>query len=170
MPKRAESDKPGGKPFRKETETMEAIFKSLKQTTNRLNTTADAANDLIRLANERLASIGAGVAYASSNLRLKEDVTSRFDEAESREVEAGCEVAVLAYDKINGTWQLGIELQSYVTADADSYNDYDLIRTSHIPLLSVEREMRIRAASWLPKFLREYTQYLNGLADKLNHE
>ena len=64
MPKRAESDKPGGKPFRKETETMEAIFKSLKQTTNRLNTTADAANDLIRLANERLASIGAGVAYA----------------------------------------------------------------------------------------------------------
>lgn len=170
MPKFADGDSSGGKPFRKETETMDAIFDTLQQTALRLNTTADAANDLIRSANERLAAIGAGVAFASAGLRLKEDIESRYDEVSDREVEIGHEIGVLAYNKISGTWQLGIEWQRFVSAPADSGNDYDLIKTSHFPLLNLDREMRIRAASMLPQFLREYTKYLNDLADKLDHE
>lgn len=149
---------------------METIFASLQQTTSRLNTTADAANALIRATNERLAAIGAGVAYASENLRISESFESRWDDVAEREVRIGYEVGFLAFAKISGTWQMGVEWQTFVPAATDSADDYELIRTSHFPLLNLDREKRIRVAAMLPQFLREYTQYLNDLADKLDHE
>lgn len=170
MPKFADGDSFGGKPFRKESESMDTIFEALQQTAQRLNTTADAANELIRSTNERLAAIGAGVSYASDNLRLGESTESRWDDAIEREVTIGFDVSLLAYAKINGAWQMGVESQTFVPVVRDSGDEYDLIRTSHSPLLNLDREKRIRVAAMLPQFLREYTQYLNDLADKLDHK
>jgi hypothetical protein len=168
MPKRAESDKPGGKPFRKEKASMDTIFESLQQTTHRLNSTADAANELIRSANERLAEIGAGVPYASNICELSRESHSKYDEAADIEVDAGFDVEVLSYGKIYGKWQLGIELRHFVPGEGGPAEGYDFVGADDLPLLNADREIRIRAAAKLPAFLQEYRDYLEDLADELN--
>lgn len=168
MPKFADRDKSGGKPFRKESETMDTIFETLQQTAQRLNTTADAANELIRGANDRLAAIGAGVAYSSDNVRLGNEDHSRHDESSDELVDRGYGMRVMSYGKIHGMWQLGVELRHFQPSESGEPGEYDFVGAEESPLLAADRELRIRAASKLPEFLKEYTRHLEDLAGQLD--
>lgn len=168
MPNDAERGKSGGKPFRKVESEMNTIFESLEHAANRLNDTADAANDLIRDANTRLGAIGAGVAFSSDRCVLREVNHSQYNEAEDREDPAGYTSTVLCYGKIFGTWQLGVDEQHYVPGTSGQPDDHDLAGSDTAPLLNADREFRIEAAAKLPEFLKEYTAHLQRLADKLS--
>jgi hypothetical protein len=170
MPKDAERGKTGGTPFRKEKQVMNTIFDSLQQTANRLNATADSANELIREANERLGTIGAGVAFASDKCVLREEPVSEYNEKKDRMEDAGHYSYVLSYAKIHGTWQLAVERRRYRPGSSGFAQDYDLIGAEDEPLLNADREIRIEAASMLPEFLQEYTARLEGLADRLKRQ
>lgn len=168
MPKKTESHILGGTPFREEKLSMGKLFNDLENTANRLNATADAANELIGAANERLGSMGAGVEFASDDCVLREEPFSEYDEHQDREVDAGYATHVLAYGKIHGTWQMAVQKRRYVPGSQGFKDDYDLLGAEDIPLLSADREIRIKAASLLPTFLRDYTAHLAKLADKLD--
>lgn len=167
MPKDAERGKTGGTPFRKEKMAMETIFESLQQTTSRLNATADAANELIRTTSEQLEKLGAGVAFASSECVLRTENLSRHNEDADREEDAGYDSCVLSFAKIHGAWQLGVQKQHWVPGTSGFTGDYDLVGSDEEPLLSADRELRIKAASMLPAFLQEYTAHIAKLADEL---
>lgn len=167
MPKDAERGKTGGTPFRKEKREMDTIFESLQQTAGRLNLTADAANELLREANQRLAAVGAGVAFASDQCELRQQSISQLNENTGGQEDAGYDACVLSYGKIHGTWQLGVQTQHYRPGTSGFHGDYDLMGTEEEPLLNADRELRIKAASMLPAFLRAYTEHLAKLSDEL---
>jgi len=146
---------------------METIFESLTQTAARLNDTADAANALLREANERLATIGAGVSYTVRRFALRQELFSRYDEDSDLQVDAGHDLHVLCYGKIYGTWQIGIQIQHYKPGTSGIADDYDLVGAEEEPVLNADRELRIKAASMLPDFLRAYTEHLAKLSDEL---
>jgi len=168
MPKDADRGNTGGTPFRKEKIVMNQIFESLEKTTSRLNETANSANELIRSANERLAAIGAGVAYYSTECVLREESRSLLDANTECQVDVGCESYALAYAKIYGVWQLGVRNLHYTSAASGYAGNYDLVGWDDEPLLSADRELRIKAVNMLPEFLQEYTAYIEKLADELS--
>lgn len=169
MPKDADRDKSGGKPFQKEQASMEAIFDQLQKTASRLNTTADSANELIRTTNERLGAMGAGVEF-DSGISLRTRNLSQYDEANDEQVDVGFDDWVLCYGKIQGTWQLGVQVQHNKPGTSGFDGDYDIMGWEDEPLLSADRELRIEAASKLPEFLQAYTAHLASLADRLGSQ
>lgn len=167
MPKDAERGKTGGTPFRKEKIVMEQILQSLQDTASRLNDTADSANELIRAANERLAAIGSGVSFVADSCELRQEGRSRPNEETGGQEDAGYDAWVLAYSKIHGTWQLGVQKQHWAPGTSGFSGDYDMVGSEEEPLLNADREVRIKAASMLPMFLQGYNAHLAKLADEL---
>jgi hypothetical protein len=164
MPKKfTDRENTGGEPFRKERDAMKAILSDLEKTANRLNDTADQANTLIQDTNERLQELGAGVEYWPPVSARDREFVLRTDGTEKEFSQH-----VLGYTKLHGAWQLCVQEQHFVESRPEALvNTHDLEFTEEEPLLSAEREIRIKAARKLPKFLKAYTEHIKTLADGL---
>lgn len=153
---------------------MESILKSLEATSKRLNKTADRANDVIRAVNTRLEEAGVGVEYwsnARGEFALRSYVPS-VEDAEDTEIGTDRIVqvdTVLGYSKL-GTWQLVVHDEHYAEDDT-AYGALKLVAVDgEIPLLSADREQRIKAVAELPAFLKAYTEHIEYLASQLPDE
>lgn len=172
-PTGADRARTGGTPFRKEVEKMEPILKSLECTAERLNATADHANEVIRAVNGRLQQMGVGVEFWFDEiervaLRIETPAPEPTDESDETPGRISQVNYVLGYAKVPA-WQLAVQAQRYVPDPDAHYSGaatYDCAEQAY-PLLSADREMRIKAAALLPEFLAAFTKHLEQLASKL---